>query len=57
MMDDIDDRMLRVVSALTGIIISRSCSSERTKISAFFGDDGVKAYDVRDLFNRCWHGA
>ena len=56
-MDDIDDRMLRVVSALSGIIISRSCSSERAKISAFFGDDGVKAYDGRDLFNRHGRGA
>ena len=54
--DEIDDRLLRVVSALIGII-SRPCFSEGTKISAFFGDDEVKAYDVWDLFHGYWHGA
>jgi hypothetical protein len=44
-----DEWELRAVSVAMGIIEFRACSSERSKISAFFVDDGVKAYDVWDL--------
>jgi hypothetical protein len=51
-----DYRAFRIVSAAAGIM-ARGCCSEEIKIAAIFGDEGVKAYDVRDLLYRYRDGA